>query len=306
MQDLNQLIAMLSGGGPEMTGGLANTLRRRHQLGQLGALSGDKVLGPFGAGLADETTKHTEQLAQNQDRNQDRRVLENYYKAIQENNAGNLGMRGKELEEEARNNDLDFLAAMGANDARLAAAQKGRPVPNALRAEFMELGEVGRGLHDLTEVTPYKQEWESKIPGMRPLKNTIARVAPAFASEEDIASQEWQGKFKRMYDLATRHNLFGATLTPGERTEYAKASINENFTKAQIDRFMKDVKANLSAKGQSLVDGYSDVYGGDTVISLLGLPEEYLGGTSSGQEGQPDPASDDPYSRAFSSVEILE
>jgi hypothetical protein len=294
------LYGLLSGGGPEATGNIANELRRRKDLGFLYQLSGDQVMSPIGQGIDQETNKYMEGLADSRDKSEGRRVLENWYKAQEDSNAENARLRGEEL-------DYNYFKTVMDNQGKLdvaGQARLNRPIPKGISDELTELGETARGLNLVTNITPFKKEWES-APFLRPFKNTLASYGLGTQDWKD--SQAWQANLKRGWDMAARYSYFGATLTDNELREWQKASIGENFDKEQVDTALKKINDALAETIKARVAGHSQGYDENAIQSFIRAPAGYLEkyGMTPGVGGAA-PADEDAFAPFLNSMEITQ
>lgn len=109
--------------------------------------------------------------------------------------------------------------------------------------------------------------------------NFLAANVGGLSTEQMKERQAWWSDYKSVYELVTRHGLFGSALTKGESSEWKKASINENMTPEQIKtnlaKMQKIVKEKAAqAAGNARFAGLSDDY----IYHNLGqnTPEEYV------------------------------
>lgn len=242
---------------PEQQAAVARQLRRRRSFGELGALTGDRVLQPFGQGLSRQADQYAEQMQDTRQRDTDNAQT----KAYQE---GQLGHMKNVLAETRRGNTLDHVYQMLMAQAAMEKADKtGSPKISKLRqgdikdlqdmaqevGEFQELegfikGGGGFGAHEVAGMP---------IPGSRALTNTMARFG--FGSEENKSAFAAKQKFDRLYTLGARNRLFGATLTPNEMQAWNDANPQTRQTDEQIVKALPILRKVFSNRLQNKVAG---------------------------------------------------
>jgi hypothetical protein len=130
--------------------------------------------------------------------------------------------------------------------------------------EFEALASQTNNMSDL--IKGFKAKYEgSGLPLTGSVANLIAREAPVLAGEDMEEKQHWWSEYKRLYELTTRHELFGSALTKGEQEQWRQANINPNMSAKQIkhklaiqDRLQR--KLALKAAENAKIKGWSPEY----------------------------------------------
>lgn len=109
-------------------------------------------------------------------------------------------------------------------------AQDGKPLTNAQEKAALELGSNRSNLQMLKDT--FKDEYAGD------LRSTIQRkfgeVAGGAAPEKTQEMTRWWANQAMFDELPQRHELFGATLTAGEKAAWASAAISPNMAPKQI------------------------------------------------------------------------
>lgn len=244
---------------------LIDAVRGKQNLGYLGMLSGDRVLAPLGEEMSKESVANLKQASEAETAEGNRRVLQNYYNSL-----------GAHMQNQDKYNQDQLAELRRYHDLLLEIAKikktGGKPIPATIQSKMEELGQVNQALDDLLNKTPYQEKWVSSIPGMRPLKNAIARNAPAFASQDDIDANEWQRKFNDTIRLVKQHGLYGGALTPSEIANFALGITNFNQNKAQVDKYLKEQqKITLGHMRRLYEGGVNQGYDSDAILGFMGL-----------------------------------
>lgn len=205
----------------EKLGVIVDKLRNQKLTGQLGMLSGDKVLSPLGKGVSEDT----------------------------EENAALIGKLGEQAryrgyQEEATAGRLKLGYAQLAADKEDMALRRAMAKLKAEKGEYrtMTVPQMMKLQDEATsalEYTNMANEFENAyagtdIPGERGFKNFLATNAPILASPESEAAAAWWAKYGNIHTLPERHKLFGSALTGYEREEWRKNAISTNMTAKQI------------------------------------------------------------------------
>lgn len=255
----------LIGGAPtdkEKVAEVAAALRRRRSYGELGMLSGDKVLGKYGQGLVKEADDYASQL-------QDTRrhdIDDKQTKAYQDSQIEHMGsvlketMRGRDMADATtrRGQDLSYLATQlrAAAAAKKAATTKAPKFTVSDRRDLQEGASLVANMRQLQE--GFKPEFSGAklagvtVPGGRALMNTLS--AAGLGSKDMDESQKWWSESERLYDLFNRNKLFGATLTTNEMKAWANANASKNMKAEQIGTFLKSVTDNAERELSSKMD----------------------------------------------------
>lgn len=282
--------ALISGGAGDKGSIIAQALRRRNMMGQLGQITGDKFLAPTGKGLSSSADDYAAQLQQT--RQNDIRQ-----KQSQEYQTGQLKHMDAVLAETKRNNDMDHEYQMlmaAAAGARAENAGKGK-IPKLRQGDIKELQDLGNTLGAIDGLTNFLNEGGSfgavkvgkiPLPGARAFKNYAA--SKGFGSDEDKASFLAKQNWDRLYNLAERNRLFGATLTETERKSWDSANPSIAQTDEQIKMALpimrKVFQHRLEKKSSGLLkEGYS----GEALADYADIPGVNLPVAEGSDQGQP-------------------
>jgi hypothetical protein len=206
-------------------------LRRQRKLGELGQLSGDKILAPFGQGQIKSADDFSTQLQLTRQKDADNAQTKSYQDS-------QIKHMGDVLRETMRGNNLDYAAQMAAIQGREAvAAMKQSGGGKAISPpERKRLEGIVSGISEFQDsIGSWKPEYAgSGLPGTGSLMNAIAAKAPALAPKAAEEKQLWWANWDRVYNIPERYEKFGATLTPAEKQSWADANISPNMTDFQI------------------------------------------------------------------------
>jgi hypothetical protein len=161
---------------------------------------------------------------------------------------------------------------------------KARSLSNATTNDLIEAGQNAQDINRL------QSTWSDDYAGYG-VGGEAANLAGAHIPGSKYAdqSQWWADYANRRNDL--RHSKFGASLTPGEKSEFAKADINPNMQP-------KVIKANLDRQQKILTNAAKRIarvwakqgYRVDAISEAVGYTPEELGLPST-NEGEPVPGS---------------
>jgi hypothetical protein len=231
---------------------IAAALRRRRSYGELGALTGDKVLAPVGRKMsdsADDTAAAIQKIRQQDVDNAQTRTYQQ----------GQLGHMGKSLEETMRANKArdatsrrgqDFVLEAARLRAQAAAQKAAMPKQNKLTyADRKKLEEFSNLLHGSDDLARnFKDDYTQKAgPGPQSrLVNTAAAYGIGTQGTKEAA--DWWAGWNMIYTLPQRNATFGATLTPTERQSWAGSDINPAMDAKQIRSRVDEVTKILKRK----------------------------------------------------------
>lgn len=282
MADLYE--ALIGEGAGKKTALIAELLRRRNEMGQLGMITGDKVLSGVGEGLARDSDAYAKQLQQIRQFGVDSGQEDRRMDQTEAYQTGQLQHMRDTLAETRRNNDLDheyqmLMAAAAGLRAEKTGAGSGK-IPKLRQGDIKELQDLSATVGTIDSLAKYLDEGGKfgakefmgvPVPGSRALANTLA--AKGFGSDQDKAAFAKKQEWSRMYDLAERNRLFGATLTPNEQKSWQEANPSVGMTDAQIRAALpvmrKVFKHRLDSKASGLVkEGYS----GEAIADYADVP----------------------------------
>lgn len=218
---------------------IADQLRKRQMLGQLGQVTGDRVLAPMGAGMVKQTTEQAEDIGRRGETARYRKYQEGASLRSDERARAEQTWREKNaIEDRAlklKLQEMDNAAQLEA--ARIRADTKDTKKYKQMTVKQVEdlTTEYEDARNFSTVKDDFKDEYSGyKLPGARALTNAMAARAPILATEGQEKAQSWWAKYNNLYTLPERNALFGATLTDNEQEEWKKNAISENMTPTQI------------------------------------------------------------------------
>jgi hypothetical protein len=262
--DLYDVLLGAAPSDPQKQAAVAKQLRRRRSFGELGALTGDRVLQPFGQGLSKQADNYAEQLQATRQMDTDNAQTKSYQDSQVKHSDAVLA-------ETHRKNTLDHIYQMlMASAAQEKAEKTGQPkIPKLRQGDIKDLQDQAQTIGEFKSLEDFiagggkfgahkileKEDGTGgiPIPGSRGLTNTMARFG--FGSEEDKASFAAKQKFDRLYTLASRNALFGATLTPNEMTAWKDANPDIRQSDEQIAKALPVLRKVITNRLQRKVAG---------------------------------------------------
>jgi hypothetical protein len=223
----------------EQQAAVAEALRRRRSFGELGSLTGDKVLQPFGQGLSKQADEYAGAIQDTRQKDID----DAQTKAYQTDQIRHMD---ESMAEQIRNNDLDYKARMAEIAQRKAEAELKADAPkftkmtDATRGQMISAADTFQGLGDA--LNDFKDEYTQRFgPGPQSaLSNTLSMMG--LSTDEMDEAQRWWGNYKEIRTLPTRNKLFGATLSDKEKKEWDSVDINPNMKPEQIRAALNDYR----------------------------------------------------------------
>lgn len=274
----------------------AAALRRRRSFGELGMLSGDRILSKVGQDLTGSADEYANRIQQTRQQDVDNRQTQRYQE-------GQLGHMGSVLKESMRSTDMrDATTRRGQDLALLAARMRssGRDKPPKLtvsdRRDLTEGAGLVGNMQDL--LTSFKDDYAApqvagrSLPGVRPLSNTLS--AMGLGSKDMDEAQKWWAASDRLYTLFQRNKMFGATLTTNEMKAWAEANASKNMKPAQVKGMLEDIMKVASEELQANVDGF--MAGGYDPEQIDALTQRAMPRAGLGEEevaGAEEPATDE-------------
>lgn len=238
----------------EQVRALAESLRRRRSFGELGALTGDRVLQPFGSGLSAQADKYALLAQDTRQKDIDNAQTKSYQDA-------QLAHMGSVLKETMRANNLDYSAKMAEIKQRNAAALLDFMTDS--KADFRKMTDSTRNklLQHADTLGTLKMQADTFVPEYTQSLGPGAQSRlPNFLAQHGVGTrgskqaQEWWAGWARFYTLPVRNLLFGATLTPNEQRAWEQANINPGMSteqiKTRIDAVMTEAKRSAKRRGQ--------------------------------------------------------
>lgn len=308
--DIYQALIGAAPSGVDQQAAIAEQLRRRRSLGELGALTGDRVLQPFGQGVVQQADSYAQQMQDIRQKDIDNAQT----KAYQD---GQLGHMGNVLQESIRAQNMDDATTRRGQDldleaARLRAARAGgrRPGSGRLRqGDIKDLQDISETIGILDGVERFIDEGGNfgaveiggvALPGAREASNALANRG--LGTEDMKRTALAKQNFDRLYTLTQRNRMFGATLTANEQKAWESANPSVRQTDAQIMQAIPIMRKALMHRAQGkanglVAEGYNpeaiDYYmgtpnielptGNEEVVDSDGIEEEYTA-----PEGNPD------------------
>lgn len=270
------LYEFLTGPAPDVENqkALASQLRRRRSFGELGTLTGDPTLQLFGQDLSRSADSYARDLQQNRQKTVD----DEQTKAYQDAQIAHQ----KEMEKlQRRGQTLDHIYQMMMAQAALQKAEKtGNPkIPKLRQGDIKDLQDSSQSIAEFKELEDYMEKGGVMgahevagipIPFSRPLSNTMARFG--FGDEEDKTAFSMKQKFDRLYTLAARNNLFGATLTPNEQRAWNDANPQVLQSDEQIKKALPVLRKAFEKRLRNKAAGLSrENYDPDAIAEYADL-----------------------------------
>lgn len=236
----------------------AAALRRRRAFGELGVLSGDRVLSDYGRGAVSQADDYAKQIQQTRQQDIDNAQTKSY----QDSQVGHMGsvlqesIRAANMRDATtrRGQDLALLAAQ----ARARAANKPPKLTVSDRRDLTEGAGLVGNMQDL--LSSFKDDYAApqvfgkSVPGARPLSNTLS--AMGLGSKDMDEAQKWWAASDRLYTLFNRNKMFGATLTTNEMKAWAEANASKNMKPEQIKTMLNDILRVANEELTSNVAGF--------------------------------------------------
>jgi hypothetical protein len=217
---------------------LAEQLRRQRLLGELGQMSGDRILAPFGQGQISSADNFAKMLQDIRQKDADNAQTKSYQDA-------QLKHMADVLAETRRGNTLDYLASLNRDASMERRSNAGGPEYRKISDGLSKRMETGASdfaaFNDL--MSSYKPEYAS--PGI--FKTNEARIAwananPGLSTQTAKDAARWWNQVQRFSNLPERYALFGATLTANELKSWKEATFNPSDTDDQIRAKMKVIR----------------------------------------------------------------
>jgi len=269
---------------------VADLLRRRRTFGEVGTLTGDKVLQQFGQ----EQQKMVDNAAKML---QDTRLADVDNEQTAKYQSGQLEHMGGVLNESIRAQDMDDATTRRGQDMMLLAAQfraqnKGTGKPPRLRVSdiknLQDLSQDVGAMEGLEKFLAEGGKFGAKevagvpIPGGRALSNALA--SRGIGTKEDKLAFLAKQEFDRLYTLGARNRLFGATLTPNEQTAWENANPSIRQSDAQIAQAIPILRKVIQARLTNMSAGLQkEGYNAEAIgeySSIPGLDLPVAGGPS--------------------------
>lgn len=278
---------------------LARALRQQNLLGELGAFSGDRVMGPAGERLAASSEQGAEDLASQRERQQALGLEQSRYNTEAQQGQERLN---QEMEiarmNDARARDLAKLLAQNRADVagiRANASANNQKLPASTIKELEQDRDTMAGIQEA--LGAYQSGFGHTIgPGGRSLENLLAQKG--MGSEGMKAAQNWWANYGRQFTLPGMHAQFGARLTPQEMARWEQYHIDPNMTDDQIrqnlGQIYQEYQNMVGRRVSSLsAGGYNPGYLNSIISSKVGTTQaptpgqKYLQMVRMGRQSQP-------------------
>lgn len=252
---------------PQKQAAVANQLRRRRSFGELGALTGDRVLQSFG----EDATKSADNYAKLIQDTRQKDIDNAQTKAYQEGQLGHMRAT-EDLTRRGQNLDhvYQMLMAQAANER---AEKTGTPKTARLTyADRNKLEQTAGIINNADELlSSFKKEYTQKFgPGPQSkLPNAMSAVGLSNRGMDEAAN--WWAGWNLIYSLPQRNATFGATLTPTEKRSWSESDINPAMDENTIRARAQTVVNILKQKGYLMNKTYQTQFDPE-VIAEYGLP----------------------------------
>ncbi len=273
---------------------VVEALRRRRKVGELGAITGDRVMAPVGQGLSKQADAYAEMLQDTRQKDIDNAQTKAYQ-------TGQLEHMGNVLKETLRYHDMSDATQRRGQDKAVEAAGIRRTAngksPRMRQGDIQTLRDNAMAQGTVGELLAFLQKGGKPDAQGNPTRGTLGAVggipiigsylrqtlnaaaAKGAGTEATKATaMKWQ-QYQRFYELAERNRMFGQTLTPNEQAAWRKANPSFAQTDEQIEEGLKIMqkvydKAQNDFKLGLKTEGYSDA-----------AIEAYAGGRDAAAEG---------------------
>lgn len=197
---------------------LSRAMKKREALNTLMQFSGDSVLAPLGARRSKAVRDEANQVRQSA-------LTRAREAAVQQRHDAQMAQQ-YQMHQERMAHDTMLARAK-------AAARKSSPVPKGLMDNLTGTAKRVTSLNSLLKDAETLGQIGSE--GKMPFQNTAEMWAArhGMGSDQNKAVQHWWGRFKQEVEIAARHEVFGATLTGGEKSAWQAASAGEEMTTEQ-------------------------------------------------------------------------
>jgi hypothetical protein len=162
-----------------------------------------------------------------------------------------------------------------------------KPIPAPGGGKFTKDKDLPPGAGEkLTEIATEAQNFESLLGSFRDefagmgltggVQTGLAKKLGAAGTANQQALGEWWKNFDRLINLPQRNQMFGASLTPGEKASWAEAqNISPNsdpkIVRRAFQNLLRIVRAKVEGRGRSLIeDGYSPDVIREATLGMVG------------------------------------
>lgn len=261
---------------------IVEQLRKRRGFGELGQLSGDKVLAPFGQGLVKQADSYAGQMQDTRQKDADNAQTAKYQ-------TGQLDYQNQVLqatlardranaEHQRRADEAAMLRAQAAM-RRAEAAGKSQTKTKLRQGDIKDLQDLSATVQGIARIQSQieggtslgtKKIGDIPIPGSRVLANTMASVGMGSQKDKDSFAlfQEWD----RLYNLAERNRLFGATLSTNEQRAWRNANPSVLQTDEQILEALPIMQKVFETRLKNKMDGLTrEGYNPEAIYAYAGM-----------------------------------
>jgi hypothetical protein len=185
---------------------------------------------------------------------------------------------------------MQFNPATGAYDIPLG-GQKAPPSPKSRSLSATAVNDLIEAGQNAQDINRLHETWNDSYGGYG-VGGEVANVAGKRIPGSKYADQArwWQDYQTRKNDL--RHSKFGASLTPGEKAEFAKADIDPNMDSAVIKTNLDRQQKILTSAAKRLAKVWiKQGYDADAIAEAVGYSPEDLGIQAPAEEGTAVPGS---------------
>lgn len=233
---MEDLYEQLISGAPQQAQipAIVEQLRKRRMMGELGQLSGDKVLAPFGQNMSRQADSYAEQIQGVRQRDADNAQTKAYQDAqIAHQDAVLRQTMARDNATAEHQRRADEAARLRAEAAMERARKTGSARPLTPQV-IKDLNDTRQQTDKITALkSSFKDEYARKgVPGGRTLSNTMARFG--VGGKDDKEAFEWWRQFQMDFNILARNQMFGATLSTNEKSSWDRAVAGEEMTSGQI------------------------------------------------------------------------
>lgn len=245
---MDQYSAMV-GGAPtdaQSQQALAEHLRRQALLGQLALSTGDRVAGPLGKNLEENSMQGAEHIQADREKHAQMAQALTFHQQQMEHEQAALSQTAEIAKQ--HNITMEDIAKLaykkGIDVQGLRNEGKeggGKPIPSGQQKTLDALSDSLDGINNAIE--GYKSGFgNTGLPGGRSLTNWAAANTPGLTTQNAKDAQNWWGQYGRHFTLPEMHSLFGARLNKQEMSRFEQYHIDPNMDDDQIVKNLQQIK----------------------------------------------------------------
>ncbi len=263
---------------------LSSGLRRNKEIAQLAMLSGSKDVVNFGQNMYSNVQDKFKTRMGEKDREDKQEFTQDRYDVLNEQFGITANRADRTLAESIRHNkELESTAVLKATMARFKTpSASSAKATNATVSAALNVDTMIKGFKDVYANT-------TKIPFEGSYSNMMGDTP--FGSDDQQEQVNWWKKYRQIYELGTRNELFGSALTAQEIKAWEAANIGPNSPPEQIRAGLQIMRQVAMQKAMQQYSSDQELYLPNWVDSVYAplLSQEMQGGGGSGTPSEPTP-----------------